>query len=239
MSRVIPDSENRITCPYSYNKTTKKGHKGVDLGWRSSESQNIIHAHSDGVVVAVVKNINYNTYPNGASIYGNYVKIRHRDGYYTLYAHLKYGSVCVSKGDNVKRDEQIAIMGNTGYSSARHCHFEVRNKNDNFVDPTKYLTKDLPDETSYSKGKYQLLKSKAIRTDHKLSNNIVKVRECLDSVKKDLTSNKPNDDAYYKKGTIVNITEIYVDNTSRVWGKLKNCWLVLCNKDGTAQANKI
>lgn len=233
MSRVITDSENRITCPYG------NGHKGVDLGWRSDEKQNIVHAHSDGVVVQVVKNINYNTYPNGASIYGNYVKIRHRNGYYTLYAHLKYGSVCVSKGDNVRQGQEIAIIGNTGFSSARHLHFETRNKNDNVVDPTRYLTHDLPGESGWTTGNYQLLKAKAIRTDHKIANNIVKVGECMSSVRPQLTSNNPKDDAYFKKGTIVSVTEIYVENNSRVWGKLRNTWLVLCNKDGTKQANKV
>lgn len=236
MSRVLYESEKRITCPYG------NGHKGVDLGHRPPqyEEQNVVMAHSDGVVVEVVKNINYNTYPNGPAIYGNYVKIRHRNGYYTLYAHLKYGSVCVSKGDSVRKDQKIGVEGNTGYSSARHLHFEVRNKNDNVINPTKYLTKALPgDGGAWTTGNYQLLKAKAIRTDHKITNNIVKVRECRDDVRPLLTSNNPNDEAFYKKSTIVSITEIYVENNSRVWGKLRNCWLVLCNKDGTKQANKV
>ena len=234
MSRVLYESEKRITCPYG------NGHGGVDLGWRANESQNVVMAHSDGVVVEVVKNISYNTYPNGAHIYGNYVKIRHRSGYYTLYAHLKYGSINVSKGDSVRKDQQIGIEGNTGYSQARHCHFEVRNKNDVKVNPTKYLTQDLPGEsTSWTTGKYQLLKSKAIRTDHKIANNIVKVGECMPSVKPKLTKTDPNADAFYKVNTKVNITEIYTENNSRVWGKLEKCWIVLCNKDGTPQAKKI
>ena len=231
MSRVIYDSEDRITCPYG------NGHGGVDLGWRSNEAYNNVMAHSDGVVVGVVKN--YTKTDKTGSSYGNYIKIRHRNGYYTLYAHLRYGSVMVSKGDNVKRDQVMAVIGETGRCDGRHLHFEARNKNDVRIDPTPYLTKDLPGETNWTTGKYQLLKAKAIRTDHKIANNIVKVGECMTSVRKNLTSTNPKDDAYYKKGTKVDITEIYVDNASRVWGKLQNCWLVLCNKDGTPQANKL
>ena len=131
------------------------------------------------------------------------------------------------------------MEGSTGYSQARHLHWEVRNTGDNIIDPTKYLTKDLPGETNYTTGKYELIKSKAIRTDHRIANNIVKVGECMASVRPKLTSTNPKDDAFFKVGTIVDIKEIYVDNTSRVWGKLTNTWIVLCNKDGTAQANKL
>lgn len=231
MSRVITDSEHRITCPYG------NGHGGVDLGWRTNEKENIVHAHTDGVVVQVVKN--YKKTDKTGNSYGNYVKIRHRDGYYTLYAHMKYGSVCVSKGDNVRKDEEIGIEGATGRCNGRHLHFEVRNKNDKRIDPTKYLTCDLPGETSWTKGTYQLIKSKAIRTDHKIANNIVKVGECIESVRKNLTSTNPKADAYFKQNVIIEITEIYIDNTSRVWGKLRNTWVVLCNKDGSKQAEKV
>lgn len=100
----------------------------------------------------------------------------------------------------------------------------------------------IPKKTSPSQtwtpGKYKLTVSKAIRKDHILSDNIVKVGRCAASVRKNLTSKKWGAEAFYKVGTIVDITEIYVDETTRVWGKLQNCWIVLCNKDGSPQAKK-
>lgn len=95
------------------------------------------------------------------------------------------------------------------------------------------------EKPKFTTGKYKLTVSKAIRTSHELTNNIVKVGKCFAAVRKNLTSTNPNNDAYYRVGTVVDITEIYVDETTRIWGKLQNCWIVLCNKDGTPQAVKM
>ena len=80
----------------------------------------------------------------GNESYGNFVKIKHDDGYYTLYAHLK--DVYVSKGQRVLRGEKIGYMGNTGNAYGVHLHFEVRNPRDLRIDPTPYLDADLPFE---------------------------------------------------------------------------------------------
>ena len=88
-------------------------------------------------------------------------------------------------------------------------------------------------------GDYELLYSKTIRTSTSLSpSNRVKVGQCLPEVRKQLTSTNKNAIAKYKVGSIVNITQIIHEN-GRVWGKLRNCYIVLCNKDGTKQARKI
>ena len=94
-------------------------------------------------------------------------------------------------------------------------------------------------------GKYKIIykDGKAIRTDHKLGvEYIVLVKDVMyDPYKKYnmLTSTNDYDKAYIAVNQIVDITEIYVDETSRVWGKLKNCWIVLVNKDGTPQAERL
>lgn len=118
----------------------KKGyHNGIDLvGAGYTLAWEV--AHSDGVVVATRNDCN--SFEDGS--YGNYVKIKHADGYYTLYAHGKYQSVQVNVGDKVKRGERIMYMGNTGMSYGAHLHWEVRNPDDVRIDPTPYLNKDLP-----------------------------------------------------------------------------------------------
>lgn len=230
MSRVLKTKGNKITKKYN-----ELSHKGIDIVG-TNYSVDYIVAHSDGIVTSV--RTDYKKTDKTGSSYGNYVKIKHSNGMYTLYAHLKYGSVKVKKGDKVTKGQVIAYMGATGHSTGVHLHFEVRNNKDVRVDPTAYINADLPSNNNWTPGKYKLLVSKAIRTSHDLGNNIVLVGRCMNSVKPRLTSSNANKEAYYKVGTVVDITEIFSDSTSRVWGKLQNCWIVLCNKDGTPQATK-
>lgn len=95
-------------------------HKGIDMAWnRNQGGKNVpVYAADDGVV--------YSTKDNDKSgkSWGNYVKIKHNDGTYTLYAHLKDG-IKVKKGQNVKQGDQIGNMGNTGDSKGNHVHYEV------------------------------------------------------------------------------------------------------------------
>ena len=136
--KVFKNGQCKVTFPFK-----GESHKGIDMVGPNSTFDYIV-AHSDGEVVAVVSNINYNTSKTGQRIYGNYVKIRHDNGMYTLYAHMKYGSVEVKVGQRVSRGQTLGYMGNTGYSFGAHLHFEVRNENDKYIDPTGYVDTDLP-----------------------------------------------------------------------------------------------
>lgn len=136
MSRVLKTRINQITNKYKYGV-----HNGIDIVGQWYCCDHIV-AHSDGVVVSCRKNETKN-YSSGGS-YGNYVKIKHDNGYYTLYAHLRHGSVTVNIGDRVKKSQVIGYMGNTGYSFGAHLHFEVRNTSDVKIDPTPYINSDLP-----------------------------------------------------------------------------------------------
>jgi len=57
--------------------------------------------------------------------YGNYIRIRHSDGYKTAYAHLKNFARGVKKGTYVKQDQVIGYVGTTGRSTGPHLHYEV------------------------------------------------------------------------------------------------------------------
>ena len=130
-------------------------HNGIDLVGDGYTIDDIV-AHSEGTVVGIVSNINYNTYKTGQKIYGNYVKIEHSNGYYTFYAHLKYGSIKVKNGQKISKGEVIGTMGNTGYSTGAHLHFEVRNEKNQAIDPTNYLDKDIV-KSNYIIGKTYVL----------------------------------------------------------------------------------
>lgn len=102
----------------------KKGvHWGIDLGWRDNSKEygpNMpIYASADGVVYAT-----HDKDRTGKS-WGNYVKIKHNETTYTMYAHLKEGSIKVKKGDKVYQGQQIANMGKSGIATGNHLHFEI------------------------------------------------------------------------------------------------------------------
>lgn len=92
----------------------------------------------------------------------------------------------------------------------------------------------------WTAGTYKLLYNKAIRRKHMLGEDvIVRVKNCGSETKKYLTSANKNDFAFLKAGTELVCRKIYKDNFGLVWGSYGNCWVVLCNADGTSQAKKI
>lgn len=56
---------------------------------------------------------------------GNHVVIKHAEGVYTLYAHLREGSVQVQAGDFVARGQALGRVGSSGASELPHLHFQV------------------------------------------------------------------------------------------------------------------
>lgn len=133
--RVVPRSSKRITQKY---KTLS--HKGVDIGWSSVEKNNEIHANCKGIVYEIQDNQVNNTKSKGKKTWGNYVYIKHPNGMFTRYAHLKVG-IPVKVGQEVDENTIVGIMGNSGNSYGRHLHFEVATaySSSKRINPTKYL----------------------------------------------------------------------------------------------------
>ena len=119
-------------------------HKGIDMvaDINGQHAIDNVVAHSDGIVVWRQTGQKNNPKATGNASYGNCVKIKHADGYYTLYAHLR--SVSVKLNQAVKRGQVLGVMGNTGRSSGAHLHWEVRNTKDTRINPTPYIDADLP-----------------------------------------------------------------------------------------------
>ena len=137
--RVINNSVNRITQDYN-----PPYHKGVDLGWSYNEEDNKIYSNSKGKVVATVTGVP--PMPASSGSYGNYVKIDHYNGMYSLYAHLR--DVYVSEGQEVNENTCIGLMGESGATiddqgiAERHLHYEVFNGGTK-INPTPYLTQSI------------------------------------------------------------------------------------------------
>ena len=68
--------------------------------------------------------------------FGNLVVIDHGGYFITRYGHN--ASMLVQQGDRVKKAQAIALVGNTGRSTAPHLHYEVLEKGQP-KDPQKFL----------------------------------------------------------------------------------------------------
>ncbi len=135
-SRVLATGSNQITQHYG-----NAGHGGCDLVKKTNQLD-AITAHSDGTVVWCQSGIPNDQGSSGNRSYGNAVKLRHANGWCTLYAHMDY--ISVKNGQTVKKGQKLGYMGNTGNSYGAHLHFEVRDKSDARVNPEPYLNADLP-----------------------------------------------------------------------------------------------
>lgn len=144
--RVLQSGDAFITQPFHYAKTTVWGkywenrHLGIDLV-RNPHYCDYIVAHSAGTVVSVETRYTGTVWDNS---WGNHVKIKHKNGFWTMYAHLAHGTVKVKVGDKVKKGQVLGYMGSTGPSTAAHLHFEVYDKGGTRIDPYPYLNADLP-----------------------------------------------------------------------------------------------
>lgn len=94
----------------------KHKHSGQDFA--AKPGSKVLSAHQGTVVKAG---------GNGAGDgpgYGNAVVLKHPDGTFTQYGHMK--TIKVHTGQTVKTGEQIGQVGSTGNSTGPHLHFEVR-----------------------------------------------------------------------------------------------------------------
>ncbi|MCB1527737.1 MAG: M23 family metallopeptidase [Hyphomicrobiaceae bacterium] len=66
--------------------------------------------------------------------YGNYVRIRHANGYQTAYGHMSRIGKGIREGIKIRQGQVIGYIGTTGLSSGPHLHFEVL-VNSQFVNP--------------------------------------------------------------------------------------------------------
>lgn len=122
-----PTEYVRISSPFGsriHPITHKRhGHKGIDL---AAPRDTPVYATADGEV----------TFSGRNGGYGNFVKLNHRNGYKTAYAHMN--RIAVRKGKSVKKGELIGYVGSTGASTGNHLHYEVYYQ-DKLLDPATTL----------------------------------------------------------------------------------------------------
>jgi murein DD-endopeptidase MepM/ murein hydrolase activator NlpD len=115
----------RITSAYGWREDPvnpkpgeKRFHKAVDIAGRTGDP---IGAAMNGTVLVLDNNPNL----------GNFIILSHGE-YQTLYAHLSAYSV--KPGQEVNQGQEIGKIGETGYTTGPHLHFEAF-RNGNRINP--------------------------------------------------------------------------------------------------------
>jgi murein DD-endopeptidase MepM/ murein hydrolase activator NlpD len=94
-------------------KKVWRAHKGVDYG---APIGTPVRATSDGVISFIGRQ-------NG---YGNFIVLNHRNGYQTAYAHMNGFAAGMKKGSRVSQGDVIGYVGQTGWATGPHLHYEFR-----------------------------------------------------------------------------------------------------------------
>ncbi len=112
---VWPTDSDEITSPFGgrinpFNGYRVDWHPGIDIANTYGAP---IYASASGHV----------TMAGWYGGYGRYVEIEHDFGYVTAYGHMSV--IAVSAGQYVEKGSVIGYVGNSGYSTGPHLHFEV------------------------------------------------------------------------------------------------------------------
>ena len=109
----VPDGTYRISSGYGNRvfKGKTEFHDGVDLA--APEGTDIYAARPGKVYKAAISNQGF----------GNHIRVKHYDGFETLYAHAS--KLNVKEGDTVSAGQKIGEVGTTGNSTGNHLHFAV------------------------------------------------------------------------------------------------------------------
>lgn len=135
--RILKKQKCEITNNFTNN------HQAVDLVGENKTLDYVV-AHTGGKIIILQDGLNNQKGSTGNASYGNFVKIDHGNGYYTLYAHMKKG-LSVKNNQIVSTGETIGYIGDSGNAYGAHLHFEVWQGNKR-INPTQYLNKNLPNE---------------------------------------------------------------------------------------------
>ncbi len=125
MRRPVRGEDVRLTSGFGVRRhpilQVPKMHTGVD--WACATGTPVMAA-GNGVIEEAGRK----------GEYGNYVRIRHPNGYKTAYGHMSRFAPGVSEGVKVRQGQIIGYVGSTGLASGPHVHFEVL-VNSSYVDP--------------------------------------------------------------------------------------------------------
>lgn len=157
-----------------------KMHYGTDIATSSSDKN--IYALEEGYVQKTVKNQS-----NATTGYGNYIWVRYpRINRSVMYAHCS--KILLNKGDTVKKDTPIAVIGSTGLSTGPHVHIGMTEiGKDDWLDTDAY---EYIEEKKEETVDYASIVEKLNNTIAELEEEIVTLNNDIISLQKELEEEK-------------------------------------------------
>ncbi|HNU91098.1 MAG TPA: M23 family metallopeptidase [Spirochaetota bacterium] len=120
-SKVINDTpsivpaQGHITSLFGWRRSPfgfgRDFHTGIDIAASYGAE---IRVTAPGVVVS----------SGWSGGYGYMVRVRHKYGFETIYGHCS--RIAVGVGENVRKGQVVAYVGQTGSATGNHCHYEIR-----------------------------------------------------------------------------------------------------------------
>lgn len=111
-----------VTCGYGEGDHKDNFKYAVDFDMPEGS---MICAARQGTVVAYQDTFNVGAPDQKFENFANYLMIKHDDGSYADYCHLKKNGLLVKLNEKVVAGQPIALSGNTGQSGGPHLHFAV------------------------------------------------------------------------------------------------------------------
>ncbi len=158
-----PIKSGRFTSGFGYRRHPllgiKKMHTGVD--WAAPTGTPIMAAGSGTIETAGRHGGN-----------GNFVRIRHGNGYKTSYSHMSRIEKGIKKGVKVRQGQLIGYVGTTGLSTGPHLHYQVEVNNR----PTNPLKIHVPRSRQLNSRMLADFRKEAERIDELMHRTPVKTR---------------------------------------------------------------
>lgn len=124
---IAPVDDVAVTSPYGYRPSPFTGqrefHVGIDLRGAVGTP---VYATAPGIV----------TFAGGSTGYGRLIEIDHGYGLTTRYSHLE--KILVTIGQSVSQRQEIALLGDSGWSTGPHLLYETR-FDDKPLDPLQFI----------------------------------------------------------------------------------------------------
>lgn len=138
LANPAPETE-RIASPFGWRTRPYSNqlqfHQGIDYG---APYGSPVVAVGNGIVTNVVSGCaDFGNIFCGGQL-GNWIEIDHGNGVIGVYGHLKNSSITVTEGMKVWKNQNIAQVGSSGWSTGAHLDFRLK-IDGKHEDPAKYV----------------------------------------------------------------------------------------------------